>query len=157
MWGCIQKRHHFGGQWRSLDDLKDLQTLIRPQIWILHPKKSRKRHPTCLEGCIWNYLHFGGQWTSLDDLSVLHWPLNFNPTKNSDSPTQKTLEKTPHMCKRVYSKMTSILEVIGWPQWLQMTSNLWYDLKYGFSIPENLGKDTKINKIYQRKFKITHL
>ena len=38
-----------------------------------------------------------------------------------------------------YSGLTSILEVIGWPQWPPLAYNLRSDLKFGFSIPRNLG------------------
>ena len=60
-------------------------------------------------------------------------------------PPQKTDEKTPHMCRKVCSEMTTILEVNGGHSMNSMTSLIskhQSKLKFGFSTPKQLGKDT---------------
>ena len=47
----------------------------------------------------------------------------------------------PNLCYSDSSVLTSILEVMGWPQWPPLTSNLRFDLKFCFPIPKNLGND----------------
>ena len=59
-------------------------------------------------------------------------------------PPKKTEEKTPHMCRKVCSKMTTILEVNGGLSMTSMTpliSKLQSKLKFGFSTPKKIGKN----------------
>ena len=61
-------------------------------------------------------------------------------------------QRTPDMCRKVYSEMTSILDING-GHWMTLmiplSSKLQSDksdLKFSFSIPKNLGKNTPILK-----------
>ena len=74
-----------GGQWTTSVTSMDFKTLIWPQIRILHPKKPRKRHPTCVRGRILKC-----QGRSLDDVSDHNRLLSINSTQNSNSPPQNT-------------------------------------------------------------------